>query len=344
MKLSEIAEITSAVLEGDGNREISGLAGIEQAGPGELTFLSNPRYRSHLKTTRAGAIFLEPGVHAPEGCGVLRTPSPYLAFAQIIPHFCDEPRPAPGVHASAVVDPSARLGADVSIGPNAVIDAEVVVGDRTTIGANATVYRGANIGSDCKIHSNAVVRERVRLGNRVILQNGAVIGADGFGFAPTGDNRYFKMVQAGTVVLEDDVEIGANTTVDRATVGATVIGRGTKLDNLVQIGHGCEVGEDTVLAAQTGIAGSTKVGSRVMTGGQTGITGHATIGDDVVCAAKTGVVGSVPSGAQVAGFPQVPIARWRRLYAALNYLPDVLRRLRRIEKKLGIRREGDERR
>lgn len=343
MKLREIAEITSARLEGDAEREIRGLAGIEEAGPDEVTFLSNPRYRGHLKTTRAGAIFLEPGLEAPPGCSVLRTPSPYLAFAQVIPHFYEEPRPEPGVHPSAVVDPSARLGTDVSVGPNAVVGAEVVLGDRTILGPNTTVHRGAQIGSDCLIHSNAVVRERVRIGNRVILQNGAVIGADGFGFAPTGDKRYFKMVQAGTVVLEDDVEVGANTTVDRATVGATIIGRGTKLDNLVQIGHGCAVGEDTVLAAQTGIAGSTRVGSRVMTGGQTGITGHATIGDDVICAAKTGVVGSVPKGAQVAGFPQVPIARWRRLYAALNYLPDALRRLRRIEKKLGIRREEGDR-
>lgn len=339
MKLKEIAKITETQIEGNTALEIKGLAGIEEAGPEDITFLSNPRYRPRLKTTRAGAIFLAPGMDAPSGCSVLRTDDPYLAFTRIIPHYYERPRQAPGIHPSAVVDASARLGKDLAVGPNVVIEGDAEIGDRTEIGSNTTIHRGARIGSDCVIHSNAVVREYVRLGDRVILQNGAVIGADGFGFAPTRDRQYVKMIQAGTVILEDDVEVGANATVDRATVGATVIGRGTKLDNLVQVGHGCAIGENTVIAAQGGLAGSTKVGARVMMGGQVALGGNGTIGDDVMIAGRTGVIGSVPDGARIAGFPQMAIELWRKVAASIVYLPDVLRRLRRVERKLGLRRE-----
>ncbi|MFQ5458860.1 MAG: UDP-3-O-(3-hydroxymyristoyl)glucosamine N-acyltransferase [Myxococcota bacterium] len=337
MKLGEIAKVAQAELEGDPEAEIKGLAVIENAGAGELTFLSNPRYRTHLKNTQAGAIFLAPGMEAPPGCNVLRTPDPYLAFTRVIPHFYQRPRPAAGVHPSAVVDPGARLGKDLAIGALVVIEGGAEIGDRTEIGPNATIHTGARIGADCVIHSNVVVREYVRMGDRVILQNGAIIGADGFGFAPTRDREFVKMIQAGTVILGDDVEIGANTTVDRATVGATVIGRGTKLDNLVQIGHGCTIGENTVVAAQAALAGSMKGGSRVMIGGQSGLAGHARVGNDVQMAARTGVSGNVPDGAQLGGTPSMPFDLWKKAHAALAYLPDVLRRLRRVERTLGMR-------
>ena len=339
MKLGEIARRTESTLEGDAEIDIRGVAGIEEAGPGEVTFLSNPRYRAILKETRAAAIFLDPGTAAPPRCAALRSRNPYLAFAKAIELFYTPPAPPPGIHPRAVVDPAARLGAGVSVGPNAVIERDTVVGDRTRIGPNATIHTGARIGADCVVHANVVIREHVRIGDRVILQNGAVIGADGFGFAPKGDGSYHKIVQAGTVVLEDDVEVGANTTVDRAAVGATVIGRGTKLDNLVQVGHGCRIGEHTVIAAQTALAGSTKVGSRVMIGGQVGAAGHQAVGDGAVVAAKSGLHGDIPPGAAVAGVPQMPLALWRKVVAALPHLPEVLRRLRRVERKVGLRGE-----
>jgi UDP-3-O-[3-hydroxymyristoyl] glucosamine N-acyltransferase len=221
-----------------------------------------------------------------------------------------------------------------------VIEADAAIGDRTEVGPNVTIHAGARIGADCIIHSNVVVREHVRIGDRVILQNGAVIGADGFGFAPTGAGDYYKMIQSGTVILEDDVEIGANAAVDRATVGATIVRRGTKLDNLVQIGHGCTIGEDTVIAAQTGIAGSAKIGSRVMLGGQVGVAGHVAIEDGVIAAGKTGVVGNVRPGMTLAGYPHLPIPVWRKLWAALPRVPEALRRLRRVERALGLREES----
>jgi UDP-3-O-[3-hydroxymyristoyl] glucosamine N-acyltransferase len=343
MKLHEIARRTQAKLEGDGEIEIDGISGIEEAGPGQITFLSNTRYRSLLKKTRAGAIILKPGEEAPPRCNVLRSSNPYLAFARTLDLFHRRKAPPAGVHPSAAVDPAARLGRDVAVGPHAVIEAGAEVGERTEIGPNVTVQRGARIGEACVIHASAVVRENVSLGNRVVLQNGAVIGSDGFGFAPTEEGRYHKLCPAGTVILEDDVEIGANTTVDRATVGATVIRRGTKLDNLVHVGHGCEVGEDTVMAAGCGLAGGTKVGSHVMMGGQSASSGHLTIGDRAQCAARTAIHTSVPEGAVIGGAPQLPIQVWMKASAALKHLPGALRRLRRIEKKLGLREPPGER-
>lgn len=337
MKLQEIARHTGSALEGDGEIEIQGLAGIEEAGPGQLTFLSNPRYRPLLKKTRASGVFLEPGIGAPPGVAVLRSANPYLAFAKAIELFYRPPRRPRGVHPSAVVDASARLGKDVAVGPNAVIEGAVLIGERTEIGPNATIHTGARIGADCVICANVVVREHVQLGNRVILQSGAVIGSDGFGFAPAGDGSYHKIMQAGTVIIEDDVEIGANATVDRATVGATVIGCGTKLDNLVQVGHGSTVGRHTVIAAQTGLAGSTKVGSHVMMGGQVAVAGHLTIGDGVVCGGGTGVTHDVPHGTAILGMPHQPLAECRKIWAVFPYLPDVVKRLRRVERVLRAR-------
>jgi UDP-3-O-[3-hydroxymyristoyl] glucosamine N-acyltransferase len=334
MKAHEIARHTGCTLEGNGEIEITGLAGIEEAGPGELTFLSNPRYRALLRKTRAAGVFLEAGVDAPPNAAALRSKNPYLAFARAIELFYRRPRRPPGVHPSAVIDPSARLGRDV--------DAGVTIGDHTEVGANVTLHTGARIGSECVIHAGAVVREHVRLGDRVILQNGAVIGADGFGFAPKGDGTYYKILQSGTVILEDDVEIGANAVVDRATVGATVIGRGTKLDSLVMVGHGCTVGQHTVMAAQTGLAGSTKVGSHVVMAGQVGVAGHLTIGDGVACGGKTGVNHDVPSGTAVMGIPHQPLAQCKKIWAALPYLPEAMRRLRRIEGMLGLRKGKEE--
>ncbi len=332
MKLRELAARLGCELRGDGEGDIEGVGPIEQAGPEDVTFLANPRYASHLATTRAGAVILAPGQAASRPC--LVTDNPYLAFAHAVALLRPTPRPAPGVHPSAQVDPSAVLGAEVYVGALAVVGAGVRVGARSALHPHVVLYEDVEVGEDCVIHSGVQVRERCRLGSRVVVQNGAVIGGDGFGFARDRDGRYHKFPQVGIVVVEDDVEIGALTAIDRAALGETRIGRGTKLDNLVQVGHSVTIGEDTVLAGQVGVAGSTRIGSRVTLAGQVGVAGHLTIGDGVVATAQTGIPGSVEKGSVVSGYPAIANRAWLKSSAVFARLPELQKRMRELERKV----------
>ncbi len=332
MKLRDLAERLGCELRGDGEAEVGGVAGLEQAGPGDVTFLANPRYSVHLASTRAGAVILAPGHEAPVPCLVAE--NPYLAFARAVAILNPPPRPAPGVHASAQVDPTAVLGAGVHVGALAVVGPGTRVGARSVLHPHVVLYEGVELGDDCVLHSGVQVRERCRLGHRVVVQNGAIVGGDGFGFARDGQGRYHKFPQVGIVVVEDDVEIGALTAIDRAALGETRVGRGTKLDNLVQVGHSVTIGEDTVLAGQVGIAGSTRVGSRVTLAGQVGVAGHLTIGDDVIATAQTGIPGSLEKGAVVSGYPAIENRAWLKSSALFARLPELQRRLRELERKV----------
>jgi UDP-3-O-[3-hydroxymyristoyl] glucosamine N-acyltransferase len=332
VKLRELAGRLGCELLGDGEAEATGVAGIEEAGPGDVTFVANPRYARHLAATRAAAVILAPGQDAP--VPRLVSTQPYLAFARAVALLRPPARPAPGVHPSAQVDPSAELGPGVHVGPLAVVGPGARVGARTALHPHVVLYEGVEVGEDCVLHSGVQVRERCRLGSRVVVQNGAVIGADGFGFARDGEGRYHKFPQVGIVVIEDDVEIGALTAVDRAALGETRIGRGSKLDNLVQVGHSVTIGEDTVLAGQVGIAGSTRVGSRVTLAGQVGVAGHLAIGDGVVATAQTGIPGSVEAGSVVSGYPAIDNRSWLKASAVFARLPELQRRVRELERRV----------
>ena len=332
MKLRELAERLGCELRGDGDVEVAGVAGIEQAGPGDLTFLANPRYASRLAETRASAVILARGHEAAVPC--LLTDQPYLAFTRAVAMLRPPSRPAPGVHPSAQVDPTAVLGPDVHVGALAVVGPGVRLGARSAIHAHVVLYEGVEVGEDCVLHSGVQVRERCRLGNRVVVQNGAVIGGDGFGFARDEAGRYQKFPQVGIVVIEDDVEIGALSAVDRAALGETRIGRGTKLDNLVQVGHSVAIGEDSVLAGQVGVAGSTRIGSRVTLAGQVGVAGHLTIGDGAVATAQTGIPASVEGGAVVSGYPAIENRAWLKASAVFARLPELQKRVRELERRV----------
>jgi UDP-3-O-[3-hydroxymyristoyl] glucosamine N-acyltransferase len=337
MKLADIAQRIGCELRGDGSVEITGIAAIEDAAPGTLTFLANPRYRQHLKTTRASAVIVatsEPDVLLPALCA----PDPYLAFAKALDLFYVPPPQQVGIHPSAHIAATAQIGRDAAIGPYSVVGEGAVLGDAARLDAHVVIYPEVRIGDDFRAYANVTVRERVLIGNRVIVQSGCVIGGDGFGYVIGVDGQARKITQAGTVVIEDDVEIGANTTIDRAAVGATLIRRGAKIDNLVMVAHGCTVGEGSALAAQVGLSGSTRIGRLVRMGGQVGCAGHLTIGDGAQIAAQSGVPNDVASGAIVSGTPAIELHVWRRVSAALPRLPELLRRVRRIESALGLHR------
>jgi UDP-3-O-[3-hydroxymyristoyl] glucosamine N-acyltransferase len=339
MKLGDIAARIGCELQGDGTIEITGIAPIDDAPAGTLTFLANPRYRPHLTTTRAAAVIVgarESGVSLP----ALRAADPYLAFAKALELFYVAPPQPAGIHPTAQIAATASVGRDAAIGAYSVVGEGVVLGDRARLDAHVVIYPEVRAGNDFRAYANVTVRERVIIGNCVILQSGCVIGSDGFGYVIAADGQARKIVQAGTVVIEDDVEIGANTTVDRATVGATVIRRGAKLDNLVMVAHGCSIGEGSALAAQVGLSGSTHVGRFVRMGGQVGSAGHLTIGDGAQIAAQSGVANDIAPGAIVGGYPAVDIHVFRRLCAAMPRLPDLLRRVRRIESALGLQKSA----
>jgi len=337
MKLAEIAKRLGCVVEGDGGVEITGVAGIEAAGPGSLTFLTNPKYRRAAAATKASAILAAPGA-GPLSVPVLRSANPYLDFARAIELFHAAPRYAPGIHPTAVVAATARLGANCHVGPYCFVDDGAEIGANAVLHSFVSVYRGARIGSDFFAHSHAVVREGCRIGDRVILQNGVVVGADGFGFARRPDGSWMKMLQTGPAVIEDDVEIQANSCVDRATVGETRVHRGAKIDNLVQVGHASSVGQNTLLCAQVGLAGTTTVGSNCILAGQVGAAGHLTIHDGAVVAAQSGVGGDIPAGAQWGGYPAVESRLWRKCVAAYTRLPELVRTVRRLEEQIDRRR------
>jgi UDP-3-O-[3-hydroxymyristoyl] glucosamine N-acyltransferase len=330
MKLAEIAARIGCELRGDGSIDIHTVSAIEDAEPGALTFVSNPRYRPYLSSTRASAVILgssEADVALPS----LRAADPYLAFAKALELFYVPPPLPQGIHPTAVVAPSARLASDACVGAYCVIGDDVVVGAGARIDAHVVIYPLVRIGDGFRAYSHVVIRERVSIGHRVTLHSGCVIGSDGFGYVLGPDGSARKIVQAGRVVIEDDVEIGAQSTIDRATVGATTIKRGAKLDNLVMVAHGCVIGEGTALAAQVGLSGSTHVGRFVRLGGQVGVAGHLTIGDGAQVAAQSGVPNDIAAGAVVGGYPAVDVRVWRRVSAALPRLPELLRRVRRLE-------------
>ena len=330
MRVRELAERLGCRLEGDGDAEIVRVAGIEAAGPGDLTFLANPKYASALATTRASAVIARGDAPAAP-CAMLRTDEPYLAFARAVGLLAPSSRPAPGVHALAAVATGVTIGRDVSIGPFVAVGEAARIGDRTIIFPNVTIGPGAIIGDDCVIHSNVAVRERVTLGHRVILQNGVVVGGDGYGFVRRQDGTHEKIPQVATVVIEDDVELGANTTVDRPAVGETRIKAGTKIDNLVQIAHGVTIGRNVLMAAQVGIAGSTQIGDDVMFGGQVGVGGHLTIGNGAVAVGQSGVTNSLEPGAMVAGYPAIDGKEWRKASVIFRRLPELKRRIEELE-------------
>jgi UDP-3-O-[3-hydroxymyristoyl] glucosamine N-acyltransferase len=338
LKLADLAPRLGATLRGNGATDVFRVRGIEEAGPGDLSFVSNARYLGKLATTRASAVIVAKDVE----CIVpsLLTDNPYLAFARAVGILHESPRPPAGVHASAQVDPTAVLGEGVHVGALAVVGPRVRLGARSVVHPHVTLYADVVVGDDCVLHSGAQVREACRLGNRVIVQNGAIVGADGFGFAKDEAGRYHKIPQVGIVVIEDDVEIGALTAVDRAALGETRIGRGTKLDNLVQIGHSVKVGRDTAVAAQVGVAGSATIGDRVILAGQVGVVGHLKIGDGVIVTAQSGVPGDVEPGAVISGSPAFPNREWLKSIAVFPRLPELLRRLRALEKSLEGRIPG----
>ena len=334
MKLSEIARILHCELHGDGDVEITDVAPVEDAPPGSLTFVVDRRHARELATSRAAAALLPPD--APDvTLPSLRTSEPYAAFVAAVELFHPSPAREPGVHPTAVIAATARIGDGAVIGPHVVIGDRVEIGCRAVLDAHVVVYRDVRIGEAFTAHAGVVVREGVRIGHRVTLHAGAVIGSDGFGFLPLADGHR-RIPQVGGVVIEDDVEIGANTTVDRATLGATVIGHGTKIDNLVMVGHGCRIGPDCLIAAQVGLAGSTTLGARVMLGGQVGSAGHLTVGDGARVAAQSGVHRDVPPRHDYAGYPAVQAREWRRASACMPRLPALFRRMRRLEHAVGV--------
>ncbi len=332
VRLGVLAEQIGCRLEGDGGVEVVGVRALDEAGPTDLTFVTDARHAAQLPASRAAAVILPESAPAADR-PTLRAPNPYLALARALAAFHPAERAAPGVHATAVVAADARVHAEASVGPLCVIAAGAEIGAGTVLDAQVFVGAQARIGRDCRIFPQVTLRERTELGDRVTVHAGAVIGADGFGYARDGA-RYVKIPQVGRVVLEDDVEIGANVTVDRATLGATRIGRGTKIDNLVQIAHNVRVGEDTVIVAQVGISGSSQIGSRVTLAGQVGVVDHVRIGDDAVVGAQAGVTKEVPPGAIVLGSPAVPHLEFKRQLAATARLPLLGKTLRALEERL----------
>jgi UDP-3-O-[3-hydroxymyristoyl] glucosamine N-acyltransferase len=329
MKLSIIASRLGATLDhGDPDLEISGVAGIEVAAAGQITFIANPKYIAAAKTTAASAIIVDPDFPAGP-TALLRSDNPYLAFARAIDLFYQPPRYQPGIHLTAVIASSARVGANAHIGAYAVIEEDVEIGENAVILPHVVIYRGAQIGDNFLAHAHAVVREYCHLGNDVVLQNGAVIGADGFGFARDG-GRWRKITQSGPAILENDVEVQANACVDRASIGETRISHGAKIDNLAQVGHGSTIGENTLLCAQVGLAGSSVIGKNAILAGQVGVAGHCTLGDGVIVTAKSGTHGDIPAGSVFSGYPALDNKQWLRAVAIFNKLPEIARALRKL--------------
>ena len=345
MKLQVLAARLGCRLEGDGALDIERVAGIEKAGPSDLTFFANTKYAAALRATRAGAVILGERAEAAP-CAMLRTANPYFAFAKAMEIFADPWTPPAGVHARALVGAGCDIAVDASIGAYAVIGDAVRIGARTIVHPQVVIGRHAIVGDDCVIHARVSIRERVALGNRVVVQDGAVIGSDGYGFARDADGGHYKIPQVGDVVIEDDVEIGANTTIDRPAVGETRIGAGAKIDNLVQIAHGVSVGRRSLLAAQVGIAGSTTLEESVTLAGQVGVAGHLTIGKGTVATAQTGIPNSVEPGSLISGYPAIDNRDWLKASAVFKKLPqlrrtlaDLERRLAELEARAGLRDE-----
>jgi UDP-3-O-[3-hydroxymyristoyl] glucosamine N-acyltransferase len=332
MQSAELARLLQAELRGDPDLDITGVAGLEEAGPGQVTFVANPKYAALAKTTRASAILVTPDF--PEvAAATLRLKNPYLAFARAVDLFYQPPVWPAGIHSTAVVHPSARVGANARISAYAVVSENVVIGDDAVLLPHVVLYPGVRIGDRFFAHAHAVVREHCRIGDDVVLQNGVIVGSDGFGFAKDEAGRWHKIPQSGPTILGDRVEVQANACIDRASVGATRIGDGVKIDNLVQVGHGSSVSENTLLCAQAGLAGSTHVGKNVILAGQVGVAGHCTIGDGVIAIAQAGLHGDIPPNSMVAGSPAFDHKQWLRASALFSRLPELLRQFQRKPKR-----------
>jgi UDP-3-O-[3-hydroxymyristoyl] glucosamine N-acyltransferase len=333
MKLRELAARLECRLDGDGELEIRRVAGLEQAQEGDVAFFANRKYAPALRRTRASAVILgedEP----PAPCAMLRTKHPYLAFANALSVFVAPVRPAPGIHELSCVARDATIGRDVSIGAFSSVGEGARIGDRTVVFPNVCIGDGAIVGEDCVIHSHVALRERIVVGNRVIIQNGAVVGSDGYGFVRRPDGTHQKIPQLSNVVIEDDVEIGANTAIDRPAIGETRIHAGAKIDNLVQIGHGVSVGRNTLLAAQVGIAGSTSIGDNVTLAGQVGVAGHVAIGNGVSAVGQSGITNSVPDGTFVSGYPAIENREWLRSSVIFRKLPELRKKIADLEQRV----------
>ncbi len=333
MKLIDLATHLGAELRGDPTREVTGVLGIEEAGPSEVTFVANPRYAGLARTTKAAAVLVEP--EFPEiPTATLRVRNPYHAFSRALALFYQPPAYPPGVHSTAVIDPTATIGDGAHVGAYVVVGPGVRLGPHATLLPHVVLYSGVQTGSHFFAHAHAVVREGCVLGDHVTLENGVVIGADGFGFSKNEAGQWEKIPQSGPVRLGNRVDVQANACVDRATVGCTEIGDGTKIDNLVQVGHGSRVGADTLLCAQAGLAGSSVVGSRAILAGQAGVAGHCTLGDGVILTAQSGVSHDVPAGKMISGSPAFDNRLWLRAVALFQRLPELAKRLDRLEKKI----------
>jgi UDP-3-O-[3-hydroxymyristoyl] glucosamine N-acyltransferase len=335
MKLGELAARLGCKLEGDENAEVHGVAGIETARAGEVTFLSNPKYFRALANTLASAVFVDEKAAINRGpelppITALRSRNPYFDFARAVELFSAPVAYLPGIHPTAVVAKSAKIGEGAHIGPYCFVDDGVKIGRNAVLHSLVTIYRDTRIGDDFLAHSQTVVREGCAIGNRVILQNGVVVGGDGFGFAKRPDGHWHKIAQNSPVVIEDDVEIQANSCIDRATVGETRIRRGAKIDDLVLVGHACDVGEDAIVCGQVGLAGSTRIGNRCILAGQVGSAGHLDIGDDAVITAQTGVHLDIPPGTMWSGSPAMENKLYRKVFAVLRRLPEIQKQLRRL--------------
>jgi UDP-3-O-[3-hydroxymyristoyl] glucosamine N-acyltransferase len=333
LTVAKLARLLNCTYRGKGNTEITGVASLREAKKGDLVFFSHPKYREQLDGTKASAAIL-PSDEKFDRIPVILSENPQLSFVQAIEYFFKPLLPSPGIHPQSYVSPTASVERDVSIGAFVFIGDQVEIGRGSIIFPLSAVYSGSKIGCNCLIHSHVSIREGSLIGNRVIIHNGAVIGSDGFGYLPDKEKVQIKIPQKGIVVIEDDVEIGANTTVDRASLGKTVIKRGTKIDNLVQIAHNVEVGPHAILAAQTGIAGSSFIGRNVIAAGQVGIADHITIGDNVIIAAKTGVTKDIPPNSMIAGTPHLEIREWRKAWASIPQLYDWLKEIKRLKKKI----------
>lgn len=340
MKLGELAEQLGAELRGNPDLQVTGVKGIEDAGPTEITFVANPRYAGLARTTQAAAVLVEP--EFPEiPAATLRLKNPYHAFSRALGMFYQPPAYAPGIHPTAVVDASAQIGENAHIGAYVVVGPNAVLGPHATLLPHVVIYPGVQAGSHLFAHAHAVIRENCVLGDHVTLENGAIIGADGFGFAKNQLGHWEKIPQSGPVRIGDRVDVQANACIDRATVGATEIGAGAKIDNLVQVGHGSRVGENTLLCAQVGLAGSSDVGNNAILAGQAGVAGHCSIGDGVILTAQSGVSHDVPAGKMISGSPAFDNRTWLRAVTLFQRLPELFKRLDRVEKRLNSSRSTE---
>ncbi len=335
MTLGELASRLGAELRGDASLEITGIKGIEEAGPNEISFVSNPHYAALARTTRAAAVIVEPAFQEIPAA-TLRIQNPYLAFSRALAFFYTPPAYPTGIHPTAVIDLTAEIGEGAHIGPYAVVGPRVRLGPHATLLAHVVLYPGVQAGSHFFAHAHAVVRENCVLGDHVTLENGAIIGSDGFGFAKNESGQWEKIPQSGPVRIGSRVDVQANATIDRATVGATEIGDGSKVDNLVQIGHGSRVGQNTLLCAQTGLAGSSVIGNNAILAGQVGIAGHCAVGDNVILTAQSGVSHDVPTGKMISGSPGFDNRTWLRAVAIFQRLPELVKRIGKLEAKLKI--------